>query len=118
MFVSDARANSAGRIAPDKASFPALEKDARAANGNAATAMAAGDTFLSYDMPAKAIEMYQLALSKPGVDAPRVLTRLGIAQADAGQLAEAQATFAKVDGPRKPIAALWSVYAANKAAGK
>lgn len=118
VFVSDARANSAGRIAPDKASFPALEKDARAANGTAATAMAAGDTFLSYDMPAKAIEMYQLALTRPGVDAPRVLTRLGIAQADAGQLAEAQATFAKVDGPRKPIAALWSVYAANKAAGK
>ena len=26
-----------------------------------------------------------------------------------------QATFAKVDGVRKPIAALWSAYAASKA---
>ncbi len=117
-FVTDAKANASGRIAADKASFAGLERDARAAAGNAATAMAAGDTFLSYDLPAKAAEMYLIALGKPGVDAPRVLTRLGIAQADAGQLAEAQATFAKVDGARKPIAQLWSAYAAGKAAGK
>ncbi|WP_374529645.1 hypothetical protein [Novosphingobium sp.] len=117
-FVVDAKSNASGRISADKASFPGLEKDARAANATAATAMAAGDTFLSYDMPAKAIDMYQIALTKPGVDSPRVLTRLGIAQADAGLYADAQATFAKVDGVRKPIADLWSVYAKNKAAGK
>lgn len=117
-FVADAKANASGRIAADKASFVGLERDARAAAGNAATAMAAGDTFLSYDMPAKAVEMYTIALAKPGVDAPRVLTRLGIAQTDAGLLPEAQATFAKVDGARKPIAQLWSAYASAKAAGK
>lgn len=117
-FVADARANASGRIAADKASFPGLERDARAAAATAATAMAAGDTFLSYDMPAKAIEMYQIALAKPGVDAPRVLTRLGIAQADAAQYADAEATFAKVTGTRQPIAALWSSYAKAKAAGK
>jgi hypothetical protein len=59
--------------------------------------------------------MYQIALGKPGVDTARILTRLGIAQADTGRYAEAQATFAKVDGVRKPIAALWSAYAASKA---
>lgn len=117
-FVVDAKANASGRIAADKASFAGLEKDARAANATAATAMAAGDTFLSYDMPAKAVEMYQIALSKPGVDSPRVLTRLGIAQTDAGLYADAQATFAKVDGVRKPIADLWSAYAKGKAAGQ
>lgn len=117
-FVTDAKANASGRIAADKASFAGLERDARAASATAATAMAAGDTFLSYDMPAKAVEMYQIALSKPGADAPRLLTRLGISQTDAAQYAEAQATFAKVDGVRKPIADLWSAYAKTKAAGK
>ncbi|MEN9683550.1 MAG: hypothetical protein RLZZ427_1301 [Pseudomonadota bacterium] len=117
-FVADAKTNATGRIAADKASFAGLERDARAAAATAATGMAAGDTFLSYDMPAKAVEMYQITLTKPGVDAPRVLTRLGIAQADAGQYADAQATFAKVDGVRKPIAELWSAYAKAKAAGK
>jgi hypothetical protein len=60
--------------------------------------------------------MYQIALTKPGVDAPRVLTRLGIAQTDLGKTAEAQANFAKVTGIRAPIAALWAAYAKGKAA--
>ena len=60
--------------------------------------------------------MYQIALSKPGVDGPRVLTRLGIAQTDLGKSAEAQATFAKVTGLRAPIATLWAAYAKSKTA--
>jgi Flp pilus assembly protein TadD len=52
------------------------------------------------------------------VDKPVVLTRLGIAQVDAGDYAGAQATLAQVEGPRKPMAELWSLYAAQKAAGK
>ncbi|MFM5923143.1 MAG: hypothetical protein ACKOPG_03010, partial [Novosphingobium sp.] len=100
----------------DKASLPGLERDARAANGTAATAMAAGDAFLSYDDAAKAEAMYQIALAKPGIDAPRALTRLGIAQTDLGKYADAQATFAKVTGIRVPIAQMWSAYAKSKAA--
>lgn len=114
--VADWKAIAAGRIAPDKASLPGMEKDARAANATAATAMAAGDAFLSYDDAAKAEEMYQIALTKPGVDAPRVLTRLGIAQADQGKSAQAQETLAKVTGIRGPIAQLWAAYAKSKAA--
>lgn len=114
-FVTDAKTMATARIPADKASLVGLERDARAANSTAATAMAAGDAYLSYDEDAKAAEMYQIALGKPGVDAARILTRLGIAQADLGRYAEAQATFAKVDGVRKPIAALWSAYAASKA---
>lgn len=114
--VSDARNIASGRIAADKASLVGLERDARAASGSAATAMAGGDAFLSYGDAAKAEALYQIALSKPGVDAPRVLTRLGIAQTDLGKTAEAQATFAKVTGLRAPIAALWSAYAKSKAA--
>ena len=114
--VSDARNIASGRIAADKASLVGLERDARAASGSAATAMAGGDAFLSYGDAAKAEALYQIALSKPGVDAPRVLTRLGIAQTDLGKTAEAQATFAKVTGLRAPIAALWTAYAKSKAA--
>ena len=62
--------------------------------------------------------MYTIALGKSGVDTNRVLTRLGIAQIDTGDFAGAQATFAKITGPRVPIAKLWSIYAAQKAAGK
>lgn len=115
IFVSDAKTTSAGRIAADKASLVGLERDARAGPATAATVMAAGDAFLSYDEPAKAEALYLIALNKPGVDLPRVLTRLGIAQADLGKYAEAQASFAKVDGVRAPIAQLWSGYAKSKA---
>lgn len=113
-YVTDVRATSKGRLAADKAELPKLERDARGGSATAVTAMAAGDVFLGYAEPAKAEEFYTIALTKPGVDTARALTRLGIAQADQGKFAEAQATFAKVEGNRKPIAALWSAYAAHK----
>ena len=117
-FVIDSKAQANGRIGADKASLPTLERDARAAAATAATASSAGDAFLSYDQPAKAEEMYKIALTKSGVDTTRVLIRLGIAQMDQGKYAEAQANFAKVTDARMPIAQLWSAYAKNKLAGK
>ena len=115
IFVAESRTIATGRIAADQASLPTLERDARAAAATAVTVMAAGDAFLSYEQAAKAEALYTIALGKPGVDLPRVLTRLGIAQVDQGNYAAAQATFAKVEGPRKGIAQLWSIYAAQKA---
>jgi hypothetical protein len=115
VFVNEAKTSASSRIAADKASLAGLEREARAGAAPAATVMAAGDAFLSYDDPAKAEAMYLLALNKPGVDLPRTLTRLGIAQADLGKYAEAQANFAKVDGVRAQIAQLWSAYAKGKA---
>jgi hypothetical protein len=117
VFVSDSRTQAQARLAADKASLPALERDARAPSATAATVIAAADTFLSYDEPAKAEALYQVALAKPGIDADRALTRLGIAQVDQGKYADAQATFAKVGGARKQIAQMWSIYAAQKAKG-
>lgn len=114
-FVKDASTVSAGRISADLADLPKLAADARAANATAVTATAAADMYLSYEKPAEAEALYTLALTKPGVDSARALTRLGIAQVEQGKLAEAQATFAKVQGPRQPIAALWSLYAAQGA---
>jgi len=113
--VAEIRTMASERVAADRASLPALERDARAASSTAVTALASGDAFLSYGEAAKAEALYAIALGKPGVDQARALTRLGIAQVDQGKYADAQATFAKITGPRKPIADLWSAYAASKA---
>jgi hypothetical protein len=110
VFVSEANSISSARVQADLADLPKLGSDARAAGATVATLMAAGDAFLSYQKPAEAEQFYTAALAKPGVDTARVLTRLGIAQADQGKSAEAAATFAKVTGPRKPIADLWGLY--------
>ncbi len=117
-FVIDSRKEGQARLASDKASLPAQEREARAANATAATTTAAGDTFLSYAQPAKAEEFYKLALAKPGVEAQRVNLQLGIALADQGKWDEAQSAFAKVTDNRSPIAQLWIAYAKAKAAGK
>jgi hypothetical protein len=116
-FVTEARQTVSARINADRASLPGLERDARAANASGVTVSGAADAFLSYGEAAKAEALYTIALNKPGIDRERVLTRLGIAQTDEGKTAEAQATFAKVQGPRKAIAQLWSAYAKQKASG-
>lgn len=116
-FVSEARSNASGRVTADRASLPGLERDARAANATGATVSGAADALLSYGEPAKAEELYKIALGKPGVDAARAQTRLGIAQVEQGKFAEAQQALAKVSGPRKPIAQLWEIYASQKAGG-
>ncbi|MFV0643974.1 MAG: hypothetical protein ACK5NN_05660, partial [Sphingomonadaceae bacterium] len=117
VFVSEAMSVSKGRLAADKADLPALAKDARSASSKAVTAMAAGDAFLSYGDAAQAEEMYTIALTKPGVDSDRALTRLGIAQIDLGKYEDAKATFAKVQGSRGQIAQLWALYANQEAGG-
>lgn len=114
-FVAEARTIASSRIAPDRASLPALERDARAPNATVATISGAADAFLSYGETAKAEELYGIALTKPGADTPRLLNRLGIAQFDQGKYADAQASFAKVTGSRQSIAQLWALYAAMKA---
>lgn len=117
-FIADAKAQASGRIAADKASLAGYEADARKGGATLATVTGAADALLSYGEAAKAADLYAIALGKPGVDAALANTRLGIAQVDLGKYAEAQATLAKVTGPRQPIAQLWSTYAAQKAKGQ
>lgn len=115
VFVSDSLSQAKGRIAADKASLVGLEKDARAA-ADGKLAVATADAYLSYDNPAKAEELYQMALTKGGaIDKDRALTRLGIAQFDQDKFDAAKASFAQVGGVRAPIAKLFSVLAADKA---
>ena len=115
MFVSDSLSQAKGRITADKASLVGLEKDARA-SADGKLAVATADAYLSYDNPAKAEELYQLALTKGGaIDKDRALTRLGIAQFDQSKYDAAKASFAQVGGVRAPLAKLFSVLAADKA---
>ncbi len=114
-YLAESLEIASGRIAADRAELPSLERDARSGGAGLRTVMAAGDAFLSYGQAAKAEEFYTKALGMGGADTGLVLTRLGIAQSDAGKQTEAQATFAKVQGSRRAIAQLWSAYAAEKA---
>jgi hypothetical protein len=116
-FVTEAKGIASGRVAADRASLPALERDARAPSASGATVLGAADAFLSYGDASKAESLYSIAVGKAGPESDRALTRRGIAQLDQGKVGEAQASFAKVQGPRKPIAQLWSAYAAQKAGG-
>ena len=117
VLVAEAKTTSEAQSGPAREDLPELERDARASASGALAASAAGDMYLNFGNAAKAAEMYELALTKSDVDTARVLTRLGIAQVDLGQFAEAKATFGRIQGPRAPIANLWSIYADAQASG-
>ncbi len=98
---------TSSRIASDKASLGAAAADA-AKSANSKIAAATADAFMGYGDNAKAISLYEMALQKGGVDAAEVNTRLGIAQARAGNMEAAKASFAKVTGgTRGGIAQHW-----------
>lgn len=101
---------ASSRIAGDKSSLPAGERDAaKAANGKIASSTA--DAYLGYGEYAKAAQLYQLALQKGSVDANEVNTRLGIALAKSGDAAGAKAAFAKVGaGSRQDVAKFWLLW--------
>ena len=118
MSVQDDQAAIKQILAADHASVMASEREAHAPGTTATALSGIGSGFLSYGEMAKAVEIYQLALTKPGAEADLLNTRLGIAQVGAGDYAGARASFAKVGGARVPIAQLWAAYAAQKAGGK
>ena len=117
--VSEPRATASKIVDADRAGLAAFAADALSPKATVKTVIAAADALLSYGQGAKAAELYQVALTKPGTaDVNVLLNHLGIAQVYAGDYAGAQATLAKVDGKRKPLAQLWAIYAKSKASGK
>ncbi len=107
---------ASGLVVQDKTALPVLERDANAPTAQLRTVLAAADAFLSHDEFAKAAGFYERALGMTGADRNLVLSRLGIAQVGVGNFAGARESFAKVEGPRVPVARLWSAYAGQKAA--
>jgi len=107
--IAELRATVAPKVAADRTSLPASERQAgSAANGR--VALATADAYLGYGDDAKAAALYRLALTKGGVDVDAVNTRLGIALARSGQKADAKAAFAAVKGARSEIAAFWMLW--------
>lgn len=117
-YVKDITALVTPKVAADRASLAGLERDAKGPKGTAKGAAAVADGYLSYGNWAKAAELYQLALSRPGVDAATANTRLGIALArQGGKKAEAEAAFKAVQGnpARQQLAQLWLAWVAQQA---
>lgn len=109
-FIKDAKTSAEQRIQADKKDLAAIEKDARSPSAKLTTVLATADAMLDYNRYAEAIEMYNKALGMPGADQQLILTRIGIAQTEAGDYQAAEATFAKVQGKRASIAKLWKLY--------
>lgn len=111
---ADAKRVADQRAAADRADAPKLAAEARTA-ASGSSALNAGDVYYSLGDFAQAEQMYQLAVTKGGVDKDKALTRLGIAQAQQGKNAEAKSAFAQVSGARAPIAQMWQAYVTSKA---
>lgn len=74
-----------------------------------------GDAWYGYGDYAKAAEFDKAALSKSGADANLVNLHLGMALAQAGDKAGAEAALSKVTGPNQPLAGFWMTYLSTKA---
>jgi hypothetical protein len=107
------KATATSRIASDRKDAPALAADAKSA-ATGVTAQGAGDAFYSLGDYAQAAAMYQLALDKGVKDRDMILTRLGIAQVQQGQLDQAKAAFQQISGARAPVAKMWLAYIDTK----
>lgn len=98
------------KVAADKASLAAAEKNAASAPTGRA-ALGTADAYFGYGDYAKAAALYKLALQKGSVDANTANLRLGMALAKAGQAAEAKQAFGQVTtGPRAEIAKFWTLW--------
>ncbi|MBV8907385.1 MAG: tetratricopeptide repeat protein [Sphingomonas sp.] len=82
-------------------------------NGNALVRI--GDRYLAMGDQAKAIEVYKMAIAKPGTDVAVANLHLGMALAKAGDKAGATAALNAVTGPRADVAKLWLTYVNQKA---
>lgn len=101
------------RITEDRTTPATLEKEAQAsAKGTAA--LSAGDVFYGTGDFAKAAALYKLALQKGSVDANIVNSRLGMALAQSGDKAGAEAAFKAVTGPRADLAGFWLLWLAQQ----
>ena len=84
----------------------------QAASGNALVRI--GDRYLAMGDQAKAVEVYKMAIAKPGTDLAVANLHLGMALARAGDKAGATAALKAVTGPRAEIAKFWLTYVNQK----
>jgi len=103
------------KIASDRASLPALERQANASTSGRLS-RATADGYLSHAEYAKAAALYKQALTKGGENADLVNTRLGFALAMSGDKAGAEAAFKAVSAPpRATLAQYWLIWSGQRA---
>lgn len=100
---------SKAKSAEDRSSL-VNEANTAAAKTTAKPVAAAADALVGYGDYAKAIDLYKIALTKPGVDANEVRLRMGIAQTLAGSYADAITSFGSVEGERQVLATYWTLW--------
>ncbi|HEX8625411.1 MAG TPA: tetratricopeptide repeat protein [Allosphingosinicella sp.] len=103
------------RMAGDRASLGGEESKAMAA-ATGANALKIGDAFYGYGEHAKAIALYRAALTKGGVDANLVNTRLAMALLASGDRAGAETAFRSLTGPRQNLGAFWLAWLSRSGA--
>lgn len=113
-FAELIRLNSA-RLSGDRASLNSEESKAMA-GANGALALKIGDAFYGYGEHAKALALYRAALSKGGVDANLVNTRIAMALLGSGDRAGAEAAFKSLTGARGDLGAFWLAWLARSGA--
>ena len=107
--IAELKAGASAKIAADRASLATSERQAgTSANGRIAVNTA--DAYLGYGDYAKAIALYRTGMTKGGVDADAVNTRLGIALARSGDKEGARVAFTAVNGARREIAQFWLLW--------
>jgi tetratricopeptide (TPR) repeat protein len=74
-----------------------------------------GDRYYAMGDYGKAVELYRMAMGKPGVDAAVANLHVGMALVRAGDKAGATAALNAVTGPRADIAKFWLTYVNQKA---
>jgi tetratricopeptide (TPR) repeat protein len=100
-------------IVPLKAKQKATAADLAVATKSAANGMALlriGDRYYGMGNYAKAIELYRMAMGKPGVDPAIANLHLGMALARSGDKAGATTALNAVTGPRADVAKYWLIY--------
>lgn len=74
-----------------------------------------GDRYYAMGDYAKAVELYKMAMGKPGVDPDVANLHVGMALTRSGDKAGATAAFNAVTGSRADIAKFWLLYLQNRA---
>lgn len=100
-----------------KAKPKATAADLAAATKSAQSGMALlriGDRYYAMGNYAKAVELYHMAMGKPGVDKDVANLHVGMALARAGDKAGASAALNSVTGERAGIAKFWMAYVGQK----
>lgn len=111
--INPADANVKDLVAGLKAKPKATAADLAAATKSAVNGMALlriGDRYYAMGNYAKAVELYRMAMNKPGVDTAVANLHIGMALARAGDKAGATTALNAVSGPRADIAKYWLTY--------